>query len=281
MKIRVLTDSGANITQLEAQKLDIDILPLQVLVDDQGYDDGLNLDTQTLYDLLKEGKWASTSQPKPGFADQLFASYQAYGITDVIGIFLSPSLSGTAQMIMMQAQLHGVTLHLVDMGCTASLQGYYVKKAKELLDKGASIATILGAIQTSANRARTFLVPDDLQALARGGRLSPGAAKFANMLKIKPICECSLYTGGKVDVVDKVRTLKKAIKKAVELFDFKDEPLAIFVIHSDQEEGRALAYTLLHERFPNTVIEQGWIPAVIACHTGLGALGIQICPAVV
>ena len=61
-----------------------------------------------------------------------------------------------------------------------------------------------------------YLIPNDLDHLAKGGRLTPMAAKLGGLLKIKPILEVSKNTEGKVGVYEKVRTQNKAIKKAVE-----------------------------------------------------------------
>lgn len=55
MKVKVVTDSGALMTRLEANALGIDYLPLQVTIDEQTYLDGMNLSTSYLYDQMEKG----------------------------------------------------------------------------------------------------------------------------------------------------------------------------------------------------------------------------------
>lgn len=54
MKVKVVTDSGASMTRLEANALGIDYLPLQVTIDEQTYLDGMNLSTSYLYDQMEK-----------------------------------------------------------------------------------------------------------------------------------------------------------------------------------------------------------------------------------
>ncbi len=51
------------------------------------------------------------------------------------------------------------------------------------------------------------MLVDDLHWLAKGGRLSNGAAVLGTLLNIKPVLTFS--TEGKVEVFEKVRTVKK------------------------------------------------------------------------
>lgn len=61
MKTKVITDSGSGLTQTQADRLDIGLLPLQVLIDQDQYLDGVNLTTEQLYAFLDEGKMPTTS----------------------------------------------------------------------------------------------------------------------------------------------------------------------------------------------------------------------------
>ena len=89
--------------------------------------------------------------------------------------------------------------------------------AQKLVEQKIHPEEIISRLKESVEHSRGFLIPEDLDHLAKGGRLTPMAAKLAGMLKIKPILEVSKNTEGKVDVFDKVRTMSKAIKKAVKV----------------------------------------------------------------
>ena len=51
----------------------------------------------------------------------------------------------------------------------------------------------------------TIVIPRDLKSLARGGRLTPLAAKLLKLLRIVPILHLGRSTGGRIDVYDKTR----------------------------------------------------------------------------
>ena len=113
--------------------------------------------------------------------------------------------------------------------------------------------------------------------LKRGGRLTPLAAAAASLLKIKPVLIIDPSTQGKIDVLEKVRTEKKAAAHAV---DTISEKLAgregyVYVIHSDCLEKAEDIRRQLLERNSRLEIRINTISAVIAAHTGLDCIAIQ------
>lgn len=56
MKIKVVMDSGGLMNKQEANQLGIDYLPLQVMINDQTYMDGVDLDRNFLYDQMEKGQ---------------------------------------------------------------------------------------------------------------------------------------------------------------------------------------------------------------------------------
>ena len=154
-----------------------------------------------------------TSMPPLGDIEALLESYKNNGITDVILITLSNGLSGTNQAIQASGKWHGVKIHTLDIYTTLGVEKYLVLSAQKLVEQEIHPEEIISRLKDSVDHSRGFLIPEDLDHLAKGGRLTPMAAKLAGMLKIKPILEVSKNTEGKVDVFDKVRTMSKAIKK--------------------------------------------------------------------
>ena len=60
--------------------------------------------------------------------------------------------------------------------------------AKKMVDQGADVNDIFTMLEMKTNNSFSFLVPKDFKQLARGGRLSPMAAKMASILKVKHYC---------------------------------------------------------------------------------------------
>ena len=279
MKIKVIVDSGSGLSKKQAQELGMDYLPLQVMVGNKTYEDGVNLSIQQLYDFINQEVFVQTSQPSLGYVVDLLDSYEENGITDIILITLSQGLSGTNSTVCSECQQRSIRMHTLDIYTTLAVEMYCAKAAQNLADQGVEPEEIIRRIQTSIEDSKGYLIAEDLEHLARGGRLSPMAAKLGGLLKIKPILEVSRKTGGKVDVFDKVRTTNKAIKKAVYALEENInnvEEYKIFVLDADAKDSSLIAVeyikTILGEK---AEVETQPICSVIASHTGLKALGIQ------
>lgn len=280
MSTRVVTDSGGGLSETEARLHGIDYLPLQVQIDDQTYLDGVNLSLNALYQALEEGKMPRTSLPPLGLIEDLFEQYQKEGVTDIILITLSDGLSSTNQAVQMAAREYGIKVHTTDIWTTLGVERYYALAAQNLLEKGIPPEEIIARIEESAAKSRGYLMVDDLNHLAAGGRLTPLAAKLAGLLKIKPILAVGKATEGKVDQYDKVRTLSKAVKKACDIVEGELEPDTdyLFIVLDGKSPEARIPLKRLEKMRPEAPVWQQPMYSVIACHTGLGSVGVQYVP---
>ena len=284
MKVRVATDSGSGLSKADCQALDIDFLPLQVTIGDHNYLDGETLDIPTLYEEIREGALPSTSLPPLGLVEDLLEQYEKDGVTDLILITLSNGLSSTNAVVTAAAQSHGINVHTLDLYTTLSIEWYAARAARQLVEQGVDPEEIVERLKAAINVSRGYLIPEDLDHLAKGGRLTPAAAKLAGLLKIKPILEVSVNTEGKVGTGDKVRAMHKAIKKGADIIGSQLDPdteYEFFILDADNEEGAKLAIESLKGAAGADIhITRHPMFAVIACHTGLGAIGFQYIPKV-
>lgn len=277
MKIAVVTDSGSGYTANEAQEKGLFYLPLQVIVKDKMYLDGVDLHTEELYEMLRNGEMPTTSMPPMGHIEGLFDKLKEDGYETVIAVPLSAGLSSTTSVMEAAAKRHDIDLRTINCFSTVMIQRYLADSAKALVDKGYDADEIVKRLEECVKHSDTLIIPDDLQHLKRGGRLTPLAAALGGLLKIKPVLKLNEATEGKIDVFDKVRTMSKAMSKAVATFAEADlnENYQLVVLHSGAlEEGNKLK-EMIKDTFPNNDVYFGQICAVIAAHTGLGCLGIQ------
>lgn len=282
MNVRVMTDSGSGLSEKQAQALGIDYLPLQVSAGETTYLDGVDLTTDLLYDMLEKGDMPSTSLPPLGIVEDFAEKYEEEGVTDVVLITLSSGLSSTNSTVTAALQSHGLKVHTLDLYTTLAVEWYAANAAAQLAAADVAPEEIIRRLQEAIDDSKGFLIPEDLDHLAKGGRLTPMAAKLGGLLKIRPILEVSKDTAGKVDVWDKVRTTNKAIKKAAEHIQESLTPgkeYEFFVMDSRNPDGAALAVKSLEEAGASRVLEHA-LYAVIASHTGMNAVGLQYIPKV-
>lgn len=277
MKIAVVTDSGSGLTKQQADELGIFYLPLQIIIQDKMFLDGENITVEEIYEYLRNGEMPTTSMPPMGLVEELFTQLKEEGYEAVIAVPLSQGLSSTSSIMQAVAKEHDVKLHIIESYTTCNIQRYLAESAIKLVHQGLDLDTVCERLNASAADSGTLIIPDDLQHLKRGGRLTPLAAALGGLLKIKPILRLDRESEGKVDVFDKVRTMSKAQSKAISTFQEHGltTEYTLTVLHSGApQEGEKLK-AMMEEAFPGLDLYYGLIGAVISAHTGVGCLGIQ------
>jgi DegV family protein with EDD domain len=129
----------------------------------------------------------------------------------------------------------------------------------------------------TGKKMRTFAVVPSLKYLALSGRVSKFVSGLANTLNIKPILS---VRDGKLDLLEKVRTQKKAIDRMLALIakaakGKKIERAAIIHVNNlpGAEELEGLLREYLH--CPENIIITAFTPG-LSVHTGSGVVGVVI-----
>jgi DegV family protein with EDD domain len=93
-------------------------------------------------------------------------------------------------------------------------QGYMALAAAEAASQGATISEILSLINNIQAKTHLFAALSTLKYLVMGGRVSNIAGGVATVLSLKPILT---IRDGKLDLLERVRTQKKAWERVIEL----------------------------------------------------------------
>ncbi len=278
-KIAVLTDSGSGMSIQQGKEWGIYVIPLQVMIDNQAYDDGITMTTNQLIEQLKQKKVPKTSTPTFASILSKFDEIIDDGFDEIIAIPLSRSLSSTYDYFMQASQEKNIPITMIETYTTMFLQKHIAKCVKSKVDQGLDANSIKQALQPTLESAYSMIIPGDLQHLKAGGRLTPTAASLATLLKIRPILHLGYPTNGKVDVYDKVRTDTKAVSVAIKALKkhLKDEKVFVYVGHTDcYDRALETKNELIKHGYDESVIVIEEIVAVIASHTGLNCIGIQM-----
>lgn len=280
MKIAVITDSSAVLHQDILAKENVFVLPISVTIDDESYIEGQNLTAEEFYQkMASSNELPKTSQPSLLELEEILASLSEKGYTHAIGLFLSSGISGFYQNIhYLQEEFEGLTVAFPDTKITSAPLGMMVENVVKWAEAGQSFEEILSKLEQQIQKTTAFIMVDDLNHLVKGGRLSNGAALIGNLLSIKPI----LYftDEGKIEVFEKVRTEKKAIKRLLEILQeqTQDGNYQIAIIHANapekaQDFKQALEETGVFSQLP--IVTFG---SVIGTHLGEGAVAFGISP---
>lgn len=277
MKIAFVSDSGTGKSVKELKNDGIYSVPLQVSYDNKNFHDAEELSIDQIYTLMKEGKMLSTSLPSLGKIEELFTDLKANGYEMIFAVPICSGLSGTINAMKLSADQTGIAFAYVDCHVTAVVQEYMIKLAKNLHEEGKDIPAIKEVLQRVVATTNTLLLPNDLQHLKRGGRLTPIAATLGGLLKIKPILKVNAETNGKIDVVSKVRTMHKAMDNVIEIMknEHVDDTYLITVAHADDEAEAKVYMEKIRQAFPNTPTQIIKLVSVVGVHTGRGCQAVQ------
>ncbi|MDW8750256.1 DegV family protein [Streptococcus suis] len=277
MKLAVITDSSA---VLGIEREDLFVLDIPVNIEGVNYVEGQNLTVEEFYQKMALSKeLPKTSQPSLMELEDILGSLKEKGYTHALGLFLSSGISGFYQNIQyLKDEFEGLTVAFPDTKITSAPLGMMVENVFKWADSGLSFDEILGKLDQEIGKTTAFIMVDDLNHLVKGGRLSNGAALLGNLLSIKPIL---YFTGeGKIEVYEKVRTEKKAIKRLIEILQEQttEGQYQIAIIHANAPEKA--------ENFKLQLVEAGVgsdLPivsfgSVIGTHLGEGAVAFGISP---
>lgn len=281
-KTGILTDSHSGITQEEAKKLGIYVLPMPFYINDQCHYEGKDISREEFIELLKNDENVSTSQPSPeavmNLWDEILKEYE-----ELVYIPISSGLSGSCSTAMAMAQNDDYEgkVFVVDNGRVSTPMKQSVLDAIELLNEGCSAKEIKNRLEDAKGKMGIFVAVDDLKYLKKGGRISSSVALVGGMLKVKPILKFDI---GTLDSFKNCRGLIKAktvmieeVKKIVTTDyaeDFEKGNVHILAASSADEEETKKWVNEIQEAFPGIKVLWDYLPMGITCHIGPGGLGI-------
>jgi len=278
-KVMVVTDSTANIPAELLNGHSIRVLPLQVIWNGEIFQDGIDIQPQQFYERLSTDKnMPSTSQATPEEFKKTYAQLLDEGY-DILSIHISSKLSGTMDSaIQAKRALKSNAIELVDSLSTSMAMGFQVMSALRMAQMGATLEECKTVAMDAINHSGVYFAVNTLEFLHRGGRIGGAAAFLGNMLNLKPLLE---LRDGKIEAVEKVRTLSKTIDRLLDLVEAKLDqekgPVRLCAIHANTPSDAEELLNRAVKRIPSSRVSDAVISTispVLGTHTGPGALGL-------
>ena len=279
MKTAVVTDSTANLDQETIDKYGIKVVPIPYIIDGTEYQDGVDLTRPEFYEKMRNAKdFPTTSQPPVGEMINLYNQLADEDYDAVISIHIAGTISGLMTTLNnLKGQLDNIKLYPIDSSITEVPMGWMVKLAARMAAQNEDAEKIVAAVEQLKKQYDAVFVVDDLKNLAHGGRLSNASAFIGTVLKIKPLLHFDKESD-KIVAFEKVRSLKKAMKRAQEIIkeetDKADYPFRLLVIHANNEKRGQEWAKEVQEAFPGIPVSLDEFDPVIAVHLGEGALAL-------
>ncbi len=275
--VALVTDS-TSMDPAHARRLDVIVVPLQVIIGATSYDEGADGTSGAVASALRSRTPMSTSRPSPELFLQAYDAAAEAGARAVVSVHLSGAVSGTFESAQLASKGAAVPVHAVDSRQLGMGTGFAVESAARALDAGADAERAAAVAAARARGTSALFYVDTLEYLKRGGRIGTAAALVGSALAVKPLLQIH---DGRITPLEKVRTSARAISRLEELSVLaaqgRDVDVAVSHLES-REPARALA-DRLRDRIPAArqivVTEVG---AVIGAHVGPGMLAVVISP---
>jgi len=274
--IRIITDTDSSIPSEICKEFKITQVPISIHFGGETFESGINITEKELFQRVdQEGVLPTTSAPSPGKFEKIIEAIFAEGADEVICFCVSSEVSATYSAALAASQnFPEEKVHVIDSRSLSMGQGFMVIAAAEAALHGSSSQEIVEIAESTAQRTHLYAYLPTLKYLAMSGRVGHIAAGMADIFNVKPILTIQ---NGKLELIEKVRTQKKAQKRIIELgkqiSEGKDIERFCFVhaialeAAKDLEKQMQGTFTL-----PEKII-YAELSAGLSVHSGAGMLG--------
>jgi DegV family protein with EDD domain len=276
--MKIMADSASDLPLNFFAEYDVTMLPLKVHVMEQEFEDLLTINPETVYASIRNGDLPKTSQVSPLIFEKHFTEL-AKSNEPGLYIAFSSELSGTYSTAVMirdqvKEQYPDLDLTIIDSKCASLGCGLVVLEAAKMLKNGATKEQIISTAEFQCKHMEHLFSVDDLDHLAKGGRVSKASAFLGGLLNIKPLLNVE---DGKLVPIEKIRGKKKLMRRIIEVMKERGESLenqVIGISHADDIETAEEMKKMIMDEFAPRDVFVSDIGAAVGSHTGPGTIAI-------
>ena len=274
-KIIVASDSTTDLSPELIEKYNIKIIPMTITLGKDTYTDGVDVDSEKIYEFYNETKQLPKTSAINSFQfKEFFKEYTKLGYSIVI-FTISSEMSSTFNNARLAAS-DFENVHVVDAKNLSTGGGLLVLKACEMANQGMASSAIAEECRRLADYVDASFVIDNLEFLHKGGRCNAVTVFAANLLKMKP---CIVVREGKMSVGKKYRgSFEGALKKYIadQLEDVNGIKLdRVFVTHAGCDESIVnMCVEKVKELLPFKEVLVTRAGSTVSSHCGRNTLGV-------
>ena len=278
-KIAIITDTDSSLPPDVVERYNIQQVPITIHFGEESFNAGLDFDDASLFErVARLNKLPTTSAPSPhAFAEAYRRAFDS-GANEIVCLCVSSMISSTyASALTACDEFPGRTIRVIDTLNVSMGQGLMVLAAAEAARGGDSIDDVVACAQDTGRRMHLFAVLSTLKYLALSGRVGKFVAGVADTFNIKPLLT---VVDGKLDLLEKVRTRRKAINRMLELVNQSVKGSGIerlAIIHSNNLAGARELQDLLRANAacPQEIMICAF-GAGLSVHAGPGLVGVAL-----
>lgn len=276
MVVKVVTDSGSDITQQEAKRLGITVVPVYLRFGDKVYRDGVDIDANEFYDkLINSSVHPSTSSPSPGDFARVYEEASQEG-DEIVSIHITSKHSTTYNAALLGkeiAEAKGCHIAVIDSKGVTMWQGLVAMAAAKAAKSGASLQQVVERVHETISRMRALALLDTLAYAIRGGRLSKTICAIESVLRVKPLIT---LREGEIRLAGLVRTRNKGIDRLREFIRKASHIEDLAVVCSTTSDSAQILAEYVGLLFPGIVPQIARVGPALGVHAGPEALVVVV-----
>lgn len=282
-KVKIITDSCADLSAEQLEKYDIDYAKMSTIEDGKEAPALLTwspAEAHRLYETIRGGKRITTAQVSVEEFNNVFSKYLEAGF-DIVYIACSSKQSGSVNTGYVTAkklleQYPEASVYCIDSLNASIGEGMLAMEAAKLAAQGKSAEDIYNHIMSIRKTVQQFVTVHTLEHLKKSGRVSASSAFFGNLMGIKPILVAD--ANGAQAAIKKVKGRQNSLREIVKLLkenivDAKEQ--TIYIAHGDCQESEIeeLKQSIRSE-IECKGISVGYIGPIVGASIGPDAFGV-------
>ncbi|GGI64523.1 DegV family protein [Enterococcus alcedinis] len=274
-KLKIVTDSSCTMDPKLINQLEINVVPLSVMINDTIYTDDETLGAEKFMTLMASAKdLPKTSQPPIGKFAELYDELGEDG-SDVLSIHMTKALSGTVEAARQASQLSKTHVVVIDSDTTDQALSFAVIKAAELAQAGQSLEEVLPVVENILAHTKLYIGLSSLENLVKGGRISRAQGMLSSFLNMRVVMELK-----NAELVPLIKgrgnkTFSKWFEGFKEELNQTPNLKQVAISYAGDAEPWQKYADVLREAFPQVNVTIFHTTPVIATHTGSGAFAMM------
>ena len=273
-KVKIVTDSSCNMEPGLAEKLNIEVISLSVMIDGVIYKDTDLTGGEFMDMMASAAALPKTSQPPIGEFVELYDELGADG-SQIISIHMTDLISGTVNTAEQAAQISQSDVTVINSTFTDQGLSFQVIEAAKMAAEDAEKEEIITKVNQIKEDTNLYIGVASLDNMVKGGRLSRATGVITNLFNIRVVMQVlaeemvTLYKGRGAKAFSKwFEDLKSELAT-------KENVKQVAITHADGLETALKFKEELQEMFPDMTIPVLEASSIIATHTGKGAFAVM------
>lgn len=276
--IALVTDSIADLPKELMDKYQINLLPLNLVMEGTSYLDKMTMTPEIFYNILDDlEEYPSSAQPSPKVIEHLYSSLLE-NYDEILVISVAKEQSGTNNLFIKAAEKMarvGKRIEVIDSKQNSGAEGLLVMKAAELIHNGETMGNIINEIEYLRDRTQILVSVNTLKYMVKSGRLSKVGGILGKLINLKPVVSLDEKGAGSIaDMAFSIKSNTKKIMNRLKAYNEKDKITRYSIVHANNplraEEYRRKCVEILKTE-PEYIMN---ISTIVGISAGVGSVAV-------